>query len=68
MKVSESPYGMSESYSVKFWCTNESGFDTQIEETFYSTSKGAHKKLELFAMKKLSEVYKNVRIITISYH
>ena len=67
MKVSESPYGMSESYSVRFWCTNESGFDTQIEETFYSTSKNAHKKIETFALKQLSKMYKNIRIITVSY-
>ena len=46
MKVSESPYGMTESYTVKFWYTNEEGFYRQIEETIWANSKSAHEAVE----------------------
>jgi hypothetical protein len=67
MKVSESPYGMTESYTVKFWYSNEEGFYRQIEETLYADSKSAHKEVEKFAIKNLSKVYKNFRIISVIY-
>ena len=36
MKVSESPYGMTETYTVKFWYMNEDGFYRQTKEDFYT--------------------------------
>ena len=67
MKVSESPYGMSESYTVKFWHTNEEGFYRQVEETIYANSKGAHGTVEKFCNKNLSKFYKNFKIISVIY-
>lgn len=66
-KVSDSPYGMSESYTVKFWYTNEEGYYRQIEETLYSNSKGAHEDVEKFAKKNLGKFYKNFRVISVVY-
>ena len=67
MKVSESPYGMTESYSVKFWYTNEEGFYRQIEETIWANSKDAHDAVEQYCNKNLSKFYKNFRIISVIY-
>jgi hypothetical protein len=67
MTVTESPYGMSESYTVKFWYTNEDGFYRQIEETLYSNSKSAHDAVEKYAVKNLGKFYKNFRIISVVY-
>jgi hypothetical protein len=66
-KVSESPYGMSESYTVKFWHTNEDGYYRQIEETLYSNSKCAHDDVETFAKNNLGKFYKNFRVISVAY-
>ena len=65
--VSDSPCGMSESYTVKFWYTNEDGHYRQIEETLYSNSKNAHKDVEKFAKKNLGKFYKNFRVISVAY-
>lgn len=67
MKVSESPYGMTESYTVKFWYTNEEGFYRQIEETIWANSKSAHEAVERYCKKNLAKFYKNFRIISVSY-
>lgn len=66
-KVSESPYGMSESYTVKFWYTNSEGFYRQLEEDLYANSKDAHHEVEQFAKRKLGKFYKNFRIISVTY-
>ncbi len=65
MKVSESPYGMPESYVVQFWYENEEGVYRQLEETLYSNSKDAHSKIEKYCSKVLSKFYKNFKIISI---
>ena len=67
MKVSESPYGLTESYTVKFWYTNEEGFYRQIEETLYADSKSAHDAVEKYCLKNLAKFYKNFRIISVTY-
>ena len=67
MKVSESPYGMTESYTVKFWYTNEEGFYRQIEETIWANSKSAHDAVEQYCEKNLAKFYKNFRIISVVY-
>lgn len=67
MKVSESPYGLSESYTVKFWYTNDIGFYRQSEETIYANSKSAHKAIERYCNKILSKQYKNFKIDSIIY-
>lgn len=67
MKVSESPYDMTESYTVKFWYTNEEGFYRQMEETIWANSKGAHDAVERYCEKNLAKFYKNFRIISVIY-
>ena len=67
-KVSEEPYGMSETYTVKFWYQNEEGFYRQIEEDFYANTKDAHAEVEKFATKKLTKFYKGFRIINVVYN
>lgn len=67
MKVSESPYGMSESYTVKFWYTNQDGFYRQIEETIYANSRSAHDAVQKYCEKNLPRYYKNFRIIGVTY-
>jgi hypothetical protein len=68
MKVSEAPYGMTETYTVKFWYQNEEGFFRQIEEDFYCNSKSAHEAVESYANKKLKRFYKNFRIVSVTYN
>lgn len=58
---------MSESYTVKFWYTNEEGFYRQMEETIWADSKSAHGEVEKFCNKNLSKFYKNFRIISVIY-
>lgn len=67
MKISESPYGMSETYTVKFWYKNDEGFTRQTEEDFYTNSKSAHEEISKFALKTLSQYYKNIEIISVTY-
>ena len=67
MKVQESPYGLSESYAVKFWYENEEGYSRQEEEILYSNSKGAHKAVETYFKKYVAKNYKRVRIISVIY-
>jgi hypothetical protein len=67
VKISESPKGMSESYTVKFWYTNEEGYYRQIEETIWANSKSAHDAVEKYCNKNLSKFYKNFRIISVTY-
>ena len=68
--VSEAPYGLSESYEVKFWYKDENGFLKQGDEIFYSNSKSAHEDVEKFFMneiKNFSAIFKEVRIISVTY-
>jgi len=65
MKVSESPYGMSETYTVKFWYKNEQGFDRQTTEDFYANSRSAHEAVEKFAQHQLSKHYTAARMISV---
>lgn len=68
MKVSESPYGMTETYTVKFWYMNEDGFYRQTKEDFYTNSKSAHQQVENYAKKALTKFYKGFRIISVIYN
>jgi hypothetical protein len=68
MKVSESPYGLSETYTVKFWYQNAEGFYRQLEEDFYADSKDAHQAIADYATKRLTKFYKNFRIISVIYN
>lgn len=67
MKVSESPYGMTETYSVKFWFENGEGYVRQTTEDFYTNSKAAHRLVHNYAMRYLPEYYKKVQIISVIY-
>ncbi len=67
MKVSESPYGTTETYVVKFWYENQEGFYRQLEENIYCNSKSAHKQIEAYCYKNLAKFYKNFKIISITY-
>ncbi len=68
MQVSDSPYGMTETYTVKFWYQNAEGYYRQSDEDFYADSKSAHDLVEKYAVKKLSKFYKNFRIISVVYN
>jgi hypothetical protein len=68
MKISESPYGMTETYTVKFWYQNAEGFHRQIDEDFYCNSKSAHDQVEHFAKQYLTKFYKEFRIISVTYN
>ena len=68
MKVSDSPHGATETYTVKFWYRNSQGFVDQAKKDFYSTSRAAHDKVEKFAIKMLTKFYKDVKIISITYN
>jgi len=67
-KVSESPYGMTETYTVKYWYINYEGYLRQGTEDFYTRSKSAHKNVEAFAKKYLSNLLSNVEIISVTYN
>ncbi len=67
-KISQSPYGMSETYTVKFWYTNAEGWYKQGEEDFYCNSKSKHKQVEAYAMSKLGALYSQVKIISVTYN
>jgi len=68
IKVANAPYGgLRETYSVKFWYTNDDGFYRQGEEDIYASSKDAHCEVEQFSIKALSKCYKNFRIISVVY-
>lgn len=66
-KVSESPYGFTESYSVKFWFTAEDGFRKQCEEVLWTNSKGMHREVHNYVLKQLGKYYKNIEVISIVY-
>ena len=68
MKVSESPYGMSETYTVKYWYVNSEGYLRQGTEDFYAKGKSAHKNVEVFAKKYLSKLFSKVDIISVTYN
>lgn len=68
MKVSESPYGFTETYTVKFWYQNEEGYWRQIEEDLYSNSKSAHDAVEKYFMKYVAKFYKGARIVSVTYN
>jgi hypothetical protein len=68
IKVAESPYNkLQDTYTVKFWYTNDEGFYRQGEEDMYASSKDAHREVEQFSIKALSKYYKNFRIISVVY-
>lgn len=68
MKISESPYGMTETYTVKYWYVNHEGYLRQAEDDFYSRSKSAHAQVEAFAKKSLSKLLSKVEIISVIYN
>jgi hypothetical protein len=65
--VSESPYGFSESYTVRFWYTDENGMYKQIEEILWANDKSSPDEIEQYAMKNFSKFYKNFKLIAISH-
>jgi hypothetical protein len=68
MKVSESPYGFTETYTVKFWYQNEEGYWRQQEIGLYCNSKSAHSCVEKYFMKYLAKFYKGARIVSVTYN
>ena len=68
MKVSESPFSMSETYTVKYWYVNSEGYLRQGTEDFYAKGKSAHETVEAFAKKYLSKLFSKVDIISVTYN
>jgi hypothetical protein len=67
IRVSESPYGMTDPYSVKFWYSNEEGRYSQGEETVWANSDCAHEEIKKYCNMNLAKFYKNFKIINIIY-
>lgn len=67
MKVSESPYGYTDSYAVKFWYVNAEGYTRQGEEILYTNGKGKHKVVERYFIKVFAKHYKRIDVISVTY-
>ena len=67
-KIKVSPYGTTETYTVKFWYINLEGYHVQGSDDLYCNSKSAHKDVEKYFMKHLAVYYKNARIISVTYN
>lgn len=66
--IKEAPYGCTETYTVKFWYTNQDGYRQQGEEDFYYNSRSAHKDVEKYFLGKKWTCYKNPEVISIIYN
>lgn len=67
MKISEEQSGMSETYVVKYWYKDSSGYHKQSEDDFYSNSKSAHEQIAKYAKRHLSKYHEQVEIISVIY-
>lgn len=66
MKISTKPI-FPEEYVVKYWYRDDvSGFHKQSALSLYTSSKGAHEKVEKFALKALSGL-SDVTIVSVVY-
>lgn len=67
-KIKEAPYGCTETYTVKFWYSNQEGYRQQGEEDLYCSSKSAHKDVEEYFLKEFYKHYTKPEVISVVYH
>ncbi len=67
MKISSYPYGLSESYEVKYWYKGTDGYVVQDTEVIYCSSKDKHKQVEEYFLKNFASMLDSVDIISVTY-
>lgn len=56
-----------ESYLVEFWYTDPEGWLRQGDQLFFCNEKAMHEDIEKYALKYLSKLFSNPKIISVIY-